>query len=257
MHSGQANGGHYYSFIQNKTSSNDDDDRDDVLSSQNVNIFDTTTNNNTSENNWYKFDDGDVSEFKMDDDELRNQCFGGDYTGEVYDNIMKRMAYKKQKRWWNAYILFYERLTKNDFQQQNHSSLQQQQQQQSNTSTSGDTSLLSSMSSGVGSMLFNKQRNQSGDSNSTLSRRTCRANSTVFQHDDLAKPIKIPSFILKSVHKKNIKFLHHRHHFSVEYFQFMKKLSQANLYLCQSESPLVMKSPSYFEFKFLNFFIQF
>jgi ubiquitin carboxyl-terminal hydrolase 9/24 len=22
---------------------------------------------------------------------------------------MKRMAYKKQKRWWNAYILFYER----------------------------------------------------------------------------------------------------------------------------------------------------
>ena len=33
---------------------------------------------------WYKFDDGDVSECRMDDDEeLKNQCFGGDYSGEV------------------------------------------------------------------------------------------------------------------------------------------------------------------------------
>jgi len=143
---------------------------------------------------------------------------------------MKRMAYKKQKRWWNAYILFYERLTKNEF--------QQQQLQQSNTSASGDTSLLSAAS--IGSLFFNKQRNQSGDSNSTLGRRTCRTNSNAFQLEDPSKPIKIPSFILKSVHKKNIKFLHYRHHFSVEYFQFMKKLCQANLYLCQSENPLVI-----------------
>jgi len=33
---------------------------------------------------WYKFDDGDVSECLMhDDEELKNQCFGGDYNGEV------------------------------------------------------------------------------------------------------------------------------------------------------------------------------
>jgi hypothetical protein len=41
---------------------------------------------------------------------------------------------------------------------------------------------------------------------------------------------------MRSVHKKNIKFSHHRHHFSVEYFQFVKKLAQANLCLCQSVS---------------------
>jgi ubiquitin carboxyl-terminal hydrolase 9/24 len=46
----------------------------------------------------------------MDDDEMKIQCYGGEYSGEVYDNIMKRMAYKKQKRWWNAYILFYEKI---------------------------------------------------------------------------------------------------------------------------------------------------
>ena len=40
---------------------------------------------------WYKFDDGEVSECKMDDDEeMKNQCFGGEYLGEVFDHMMKR-----------------------------------------------------------------------------------------------------------------------------------------------------------------------
>jgi len=42
-----------------------------------------------------------------DDEELKNQCFGGDYSGEVFDHMMKRMSFRRQKRWWNAYILFY------------------------------------------------------------------------------------------------------------------------------------------------------
>lgn len=88
---------------------------------------------------WYKFDDGDVSECKMEDDEeMKSQCFGGDYMGEVriagsltsdrklfvceldveylfcavqvFDQMLKRMSYRRQKRWWNAYMLFYTRL---------------------------------------------------------------------------------------------------------------------------------------------------
>lgn len=40
---------------------------------------------------WYKFDDGEVTECKMDDDEeIKNQCFGGDYLGEVFDHMLKR-----------------------------------------------------------------------------------------------------------------------------------------------------------------------
>ena len=36
---------------------------------------------------WYKFDDGDVSEAKMDDDEeLRAQCYGGEYTSGLATN---------------------------------------------------------------------------------------------------------------------------------------------------------------------------
>lgn len=45
-----------------------------------------------------------------EDEELKAQCFGGDYMGEVYDNNLKRMQYRRQKRWWNAYMLFYTRV---------------------------------------------------------------------------------------------------------------------------------------------------
>lgn len=85
MHSGQASGGHYYSFIRNKDSD--------------------------GEFRWYKFDDGDVTEVKMDDEEeLKTQCYGGEYMSEVFDPLVKRMSYRKQKRWWNAFMLFYTRL---------------------------------------------------------------------------------------------------------------------------------------------------
>ncbi|XP_067314752.1 ubiquitin carboxyl-terminal hydrolase 9X-like isoform X2 [Pseudorasbora parva] len=89
VHSGQASGGHYYSYIVQRHGNAGDAQKD----------------------RWYKFDDGDVTECKMDDDEeMKNQCFGGEYMGEVFDHMMKRMSYRRQKRWWNAYILFYERM---------------------------------------------------------------------------------------------------------------------------------------------------
>lgn len=85
VHSGQASGGHYYSYILHK--------------------------NADSTRKWYKFDDGDVSECKLDDDEeMKVQCFGGEYMGEVFDQMLKRMSCRRQKRWWNAYILVYRRV---------------------------------------------------------------------------------------------------------------------------------------------------
>ncbi|XP_014240200.1 probable ubiquitin carboxyl-terminal hydrolase FAF-X [Cimex lectularius] len=84
VHSGQASGGHYYSYILHK-------------------LKDGTSK-------WYKFDDGEVTECKMEDDEeMKSQCFGGEYMGEVFDHMLKRMTYRRQKRWWNAYMLYYTR----------------------------------------------------------------------------------------------------------------------------------------------------
>ena len=85
VHSGQAYGGHYYSFIRFKCGS--------------------------GETKWYKFDDMEVTECRMDDyEELRSNCFGGEFQGEVYDPVAKRMQFRRQKRWWNAYLLVYERV---------------------------------------------------------------------------------------------------------------------------------------------------
>ena len=71
VHSGQASGGHYNSYIQCR--------QRDPLSSANP--------ASSSASKWFKFDDGDVSELQVidDDDEsvnelLKNQWFGGDST---------------------------------------------------------------------------------------------------------------------------------------------------------------------------------
>ena len=95
VHSGQASGGHYYSYIRSHQ------------------VPGGGESSSGKELHWYKFDDGDVTEVKMDDDEeLKAQCYGGEYMSEVFDHLLKRMSYRKQKRWWNAYMLFY---TRNDY----------------------------------------------------------------------------------------------------------------------------------------------
>ncbi|KAL4667321.1 hypothetical protein H8959_006010 [Pygathrix nigripes] len=150
VHSGQASGGHYYSYIIQRNGK--DDERD----------------------HWYKFDDGDVTECKMDDDEeMKNQCFGGEYMGEVFDHMMKRMSCRRQKRWWNAYILFYEQMDMID----------------------EDDEMIRYISE------------------LTIAR----------PHQIIMSPA-----IERSVRKQNVQFMHNRMQYSLEYFQFVKKLLTCN-----------------------------
>ncbi|VDM98498.1 unnamed protein product [Thelazia callipaeda] len=81
VHSGQANGGHYYSFIR----SEEDGGR------------------------WFKFDDIDVTEWHLSKEEMRNMWFGGEYIAESLDNSGNHSQKRRQKRWWNAYLLIYEK----------------------------------------------------------------------------------------------------------------------------------------------------
>ncbi|RWS27831.1 putative ubiquitin carboxyl-terminal hydrolase FAF-X-like protein [Leptotrombidium deliense] len=159
VHSGQASGGHYYSYILYKH-------------------IDGTRK-------WYKFDDGDVTECKLDDDEeMRVQCFGGEYMGEVFDHMLKRMSCRRQKRWWNAYILVYRRIDTQESQM---------------------------------AMRLNEL--------TLMESKVCDA-----------QIIKMPVAIQRSVQKQNIKFMHTKNQFSVEYFQFMKKLLHSNGQLVQTHS---------------------
>jgi len=151
IHSGQASGGHYYSYILHRGPN--------------------------QQPKWWKFDDGEVTECKMEDDEeMKNQCFGGEYLGEVFDHMLKRMSYRRQKRWWNAYILFYER----------YDAFQQEDEQE--------------LVKGVQDLTIDNKVNQ----------------------------IKMPGTIDRCVRKQNILFMHNKNQFSMEYFQFMRKLITCN-----------------------------
>ncbi|XP_069354342.1 ubiquitin carboxyl-terminal hydrolase 9X isoform X2 [Maniola hyperantus] len=141
VHSGQASGGHYYSYV-------------------------LLRDNGSETGRWVKLDDGDVSECAMhDDEEMKAQCFGGEYMGEVFDSTIKRVSYKRQKRWWNAYMLFYTR--------------------KDTIETSGLEQIMQNM---------------------TL------------------KESAVPRPIWNSVRRSNIAFSHNQDQFSIEHFNFMKKL---------------------------------
>ncbi|KAJ8379215.1 hypothetical protein AAFF_G00223270 [Aldrovandia affinis] len=164
VHSGQASGGHYYSYIVQRSGDGDGDGE---------------------KNRWYKFDDGDVTECKMEDDEeMKNQCFGGEYMGEVFDHMMKRMSYRRQKRWWNAYILFYERMD----------------------SAGGD----------------------GGAGDKAAGERLVQYISELALAGRSPRRVKMPAAIEGSVRKQNVQFMHNRMQYSLEYFQFAKKLLTCN-----------------------------
>jgi len=85
VHSGYAEGGHYYSFIK---------DREDE----------------EGKDSWYEFNDEIVKEFDKTD--LESECFGGE---EKWSDMMGHSIYiKNSEKHRNAYVLFYERISSED-----------------------------------------------------------------------------------------------------------------------------------------------
>ena len=62
VHTGTAEGGHYYSIIRDKQSSNE-----------------------LGQNKWYFFNDADVKSF--DPAQIALECFGGEMTSKTYDSV--------------------------------------------------------------------------------------------------------------------------------------------------------------------------
>ncbi|PIO31787.1 hypothetical protein AB205_0141190 [Aquarana catesbeiana] len=83
VHSGQAHAGHYYSFIKDRRS--------------------------CGKSKWYKFNDTVVEEFDLNDETIEYECFGGEYRPKVYDQSNPYPDVRR--RYWNAYMLFYQRVS--------------------------------------------------------------------------------------------------------------------------------------------------
>lgn len=87
VHSGQANAGHYYSFIKDR--------RGDMMS-------------NPQKGKWFKFNDTVVEEFEMTEDSLEAECFGGTYKAKILEPTTTLPD--ERVRYWNGYMLFYEKM---------------------------------------------------------------------------------------------------------------------------------------------------
>ncbi|ESN99988.1 hypothetical protein HELRODRAFT_192681, partial [Helobdella robusta] len=195
------------------------DDNDNAQPGGEGSADDENTNNKDNDERWYKFDDGDVSPFKMDDDEeMKTHCFGGEYVGEVFDNILKRMKFSRQKRWWNAYILFYEKIVPNEISKQ----AQQSQAQ-----------LLQSQLASSSCSISDGNEKNDDDVKQQLLLLSPQTSNKLFPDikSDIPKTIKMPKVIEQCVRRQNIRFLHNRNQFSPEYFRFMRGILHCNIKL--------------------------
>ncbi|XP_071450552.1 ubiquitin carboxyl-terminal hydrolase 34 [Hetaerina americana] len=80
VHTGTADGGHYYSFIRDRSLPNAD--------------------------KWFLFNDAEVKPF--DPDQIAAECFGGEMTSKTYDSVTDKFMDFSFEKTNSAYMLFYE-----------------------------------------------------------------------------------------------------------------------------------------------------
>ncbi|KAI1295519.1 Ubiquitin carboxyl-terminal hydrolase 34 [Halotydeus destructor] len=87
VHTGTAEGGHYYCFIRERDQGKD-------------------------RNRWYMFNDAEVKLF--DPTQIGAECFGGEMTSKTYDSVTEKFMDFSFEKTNSAYMLFYERVTKEE-----------------------------------------------------------------------------------------------------------------------------------------------
>lgn len=84
VHTGTADGGHYYSFIQDRDPSSPSKDK------------------------WLYFNDSEVKTFERD--QLPNECYGGEMISKTYDQLNDKFLDFSFEKTNSAYMVFYERI---------------------------------------------------------------------------------------------------------------------------------------------------
>jgi ubiquitin carboxyl-terminal hydrolase 34 len=84
VHTGNADGGHYYAFIKDRSS--------------------------TMKERWYSFNDAEVKAF--DPGQIAAECFGGEMSSRTYDQVTDKFLDLSIEKTNSAYMLFYERIVR-------------------------------------------------------------------------------------------------------------------------------------------------
>ena len=174
VHSGQANAGHYYSFIKKR---------------------------GTGE--WYKFNDDTVTSIKMTDQTMVEECFGGEFNSKG----------STRNRYWNAYILFYDRVNE----MSPPSPWRKPQKPISPTKRLKGSRLSISKLSDIPD---NMENNDPVDALEELIK--TGEKSGIFHE-------KLPPIVRNSIIETNTKLLKERAVFSESYFDFVRKLVITNI----------------------------
>lgn len=95
VHTGTAEGGHYYSFIRER----------------NLNEDELDETNSINKAKWYLFNDAEVKPFDAAS-QLASECFGGETTSKTYDSTSDKFMDLSFEKTNSAYMLFYERKSK-------------------------------------------------------------------------------------------------------------------------------------------------
>ncbi|XP_056118772.1 ubiquitin carboxyl-terminal hydrolase 24 isoform X3 [Rhinichthys klamathensis goyatoka] len=189
VHSGQAHAGHYYSFIKDRRGS--------------------------ARGRWYKFNDNVVEEFDMNDETLEYECFGGEYRPKVYDQSNPYPDVRR--RYWNAYMLFYQRIS-----DQNSPVLPKKSRVSIMRQEAEDLSLSAPSSPEISPQSSPRPPRANNDRLSLLTRLVKKGEKKGLFVE------KMPARIYQMVRDENLKFMKNRDVYNSDYFSFTLSLASVN-----------------------------
>ncbi|XP_029904790.1 ubiquitin carboxyl-terminal hydrolase 24 isoform X2 [Myripristis murdjan] len=189
VHSGQAHAGHYYSFIKDRRGS--------------------------ARGRWYKFNDNVVEEFDMNDETLEYECFGGEYRPKVYDQSNPYPDVRR--RYWNAYMLFYQRIS-----DQNSPVLPKKSRVSVMRQEAEDLTLSAPSSPDVSPQSSPRPPRANNDRLTLLTRLVRKGEKKGLFVE------KMPASIYQMVRDENLKFMRNRDVYNSDYFNFTLSLASVN-----------------------------
>ncbi|XP_041125649.1 ubiquitin carboxyl-terminal hydrolase 24 isoform X3 [Polyodon spathula] len=189
VHSGQAHAGHYYSFIKDRRGS--------------------------AKGKWYKFNDDVVEEFDMNDETLEYECFGGEYRPKVYDQSNPYPDVRR--RYWNAYMLFYQRIS-----DQNSPVLPKKSRVSVMRQEAEDLTLSAPSSPEVSPQSSPRPPRANNDRLSLLTKLVRKGEKKGLFVE------KMPVRIYQMVRDENLKFMKNRDVYNSDYFNFTLSLASVN-----------------------------
>ncbi|XP_053324952.1 ubiquitin carboxyl-terminal hydrolase 24 [Spea bombifrons] len=188
VHSGQAHAGHYYSFIKDRRG--------------------------CSKSKWYKFNDTVVEEFDLNDETMEYECFGGEYRPKVYDQSNPYPDVRR--RYWNAYMLFYQRVS-----DQNSPVLPKKSRVSVVRQEAEDLSLSAPSSPDI-SPQSSPRPHRTNDRLSILTKLVRKGEKKGLFVE------KMPLRIYQTVRDENLKFMKNRDVYNSDYFSFVLSLASVN-----------------------------